>query len=569
MKVDFSTLKEDVKEYIPPTEEAPDYWECPSLLTNEEKEPFVLGVFITHAHFDHVQDISFLDPKIPIYSSEKTHSMLEIITEVSGSKIENEFAKYYNYYLSSKSINFRNAFPYSLKIDKKGSYENKKFIFNDPELALELQVENFPQKRLFNNIDDKEIVSLDSFLIKAISVSHSIPGALSYLVTETITQKRILYSGDFRFGGVTSPNLKQFIEEIKRNGEELDAFICEGTRIGLDKIKTDTDIEKNILEKMKEIEKLILIDFNWKDLERLKIILNCCKKIGRKLLISPKTAYLLFHFYQKFPDEYMNPITEENLGVYIKRRENLLYSPEDYDDHDLGFFNYWGTNSRQDNQNIIRIKHMLDYLESKNDENKGQYIKELGIKHKKYLEALENLFKDWFGDIEEKELIQKLNIIWELATYHLKKGIKAYEVRSSPEKYVLMFSFWDVNELFDLSSEDRDMSGSYFIKANTEPFNDEMLIDEQKMMNWLYHFKVKYDYKLRSDTTTNGLQKKEFLREHASGHISGLELKEIISKLNPKIIIPIHTQRMDKFEEFGNELGVKIVIPEYGKSIKI
>lgn len=142
MKVDFSTLKEDVKEYIPPTEEAPDYWECPSLLTNEEKEPFVLGVFITHAHFDHVQDISFLDPKIPIYSSEKTHSMLEIITEVSGSKIENEFAKYYNYYLSSKSINFRNAFPYSLKIDKKGSYENKKFIFNDPELALELQVEN-------------------------------------------------------------------------------------------------------------------------------------------------------------------------------------------------------------------------------------------------------------------------------------------------------------------------------------------------------------------------------------------------------------------------------------------
>ncbi len=44
--------------------------------------------------------------------------------------------------------------------------------------------------------------------------------------------------------------------------------------------------------------------------------------------------------------------------------------------------------------------------------------------------------------------------VYELATHHVTHGIKAYEIRETPERYVLIFSYWAINELFDLIPED-------------------------------------------------------------------------------------------------------------------
>jgi len=148
--------------------------------------------------------------------------------------------------------------------------------------------------------------------------------------------------------------------------------------------------------------------------------------------------------------------------------------------------------------------------------------------------------------------------IYSLATHHLDNGVRAYQIRQSPKQYVLMFSYWDANELFDLIP----IGGNHrtrYVSASTEPFSEEMEIDETKMVNWLDFFGISYDFEF------NGKQK-IFTRRHVSGHASKPELKELIEKINPAKIIPIHTEHCDLFQEMFKE---KVVLPEYAKSIEV
>jgi ribonuclease J len=105
-----------------------------------------------------------------------------------------------------------------------------------------------------------------------------------------------------------------------------------------------------------------------------------------------------------------------------------------------------------------------------------------------------------------------------------------------------MFSFWDANELFDLLPQ----SGSHktcYISASTEPFSEEMEIDEGKMLQWMDHFKIDFDVGI------DEAGKRSFKRRHVSAHASKLELKELIDKIRPAKIIPIHSNTPELFEE--------------------
>jgi len=557
LSVDFSQIPSESYKYLPPLDEAPDYWNYSKLLDKTSKKLNLSGIFISHAHFDHIQDVCFIDPKIPIFCSEKTKILAETILDLSQTSIENEFFYYNKYILSVKQPYYRTAFPYSLEIKKEGTSKTERVIFQNPELTIDLN--DPPLQRSFITMKEGRPININSMEITALPVDHSIPGAISLLVKDMKSQKSLLYSGDFRFGGPSSSELKSYIEKIKESADTLDAFICEGTRIASTEPKTEKEIENNLVEKMQPIKNLILIDFNWKDLGRLQTILNASKRVNRVLLIPPKVAYLLYHFHQTYPNEFVNPLAEKSLRVYIKRQGDLIYSPNIKKKTELGIFRHWGATNRQSDKSIVRIIHLIDLLEEKE-----KYISELSPN---YLKALRELIPSWFGDIEEKELLKNLKLFKSLALCHFQKGIKAFEVRKSPEKYILMLSFWDVNELFDLSPENGDMSGSHFIKACTEPFNDEMLIDEQKMMNWLDQFNISYDFQYENPTQNKG--KKVFLREHVSGHATGPEIKEIISQLAPKKVIPIHTINIEKFLEIGEEVGTEIIIPEEGKPIDI
>jgi|Deesub1362A_J573_1020465.scaffolds.fasta_scaffold00653_15 ribonuclease J len=118
------------------------------------------------------------------------------------------------------------------------------------------------------------------------------------------------------------------------------------------------------------------------------------------------------------------------------------------------------------------------------------------------------------------------------------------DVKENQSKYVLYCSFYDLHELIDI----KPLDGSIFIHSLTEPFNEEMEIDFNRMKNWLERF---------------GLP---IMHAHASGHACGPELKEMIDIINPKILLPVHTEYPDYFKEL---VSTKVQLPEYGETIQI
>jgi mRNA degradation ribonuclease J1/J2 len=86
-----------------------------------------------------------------------------------------------------------------------------------------------------------------------------------------------------------------------------------------------------------------------------------------------------------------------------------------------------------------------------------------------------------------------------------------------------------------------------------------MEIDESKMVNWLDFFGIVYDYEMNYKTKT-------FVRRHVSGHASKSELWELIEKINPAKIIPIHTTEPNAFEGMFKQ---KVILPSIGQSMDV
>jgi len=164
-----------------------------------------------------------------------------------------------------------------------------------------------------------------------------------------------------------------------------------------------------------------------------------------------------------------------------------------------------------------------------------------------------------------------------LDSSHYDNGLVARDIMAHPEKYVLMGGFYDFNQLFDFADAEGKIPDSRFIKAQCEPFSDDMELDEERMINWLEKFGIIFtegEPDILPGCTNPGCEKikRRMDRSHVSGHASRPELKEMISRLKPKVLIPVHTNHPDEFlaiaREIENETGhrIEVRIPEQGVS---
>jgi len=513
-----------------PLDRAPDYWVMQGIAPYDKEKPRVDAIFITHAHFDHIQDLSFLDPAIPIHCTEETRVVAKAINDVSVSGVDDQY-----YELRRKQVIstkpretkdlYKTLFPGELAyFDSKE--EGEKPCVEEPKCGYEFTREYTPEYRTF---DPSLKGAIKGIRYELIPVDHSIPGACSILLTLP-NKKRLLYTGDLRFHGTKSTTIDDYVERV---GEPIDALIIEGTRIDSEQSLRESDVEKNIKEDISKALGLILINFGWKDLSRYEVVYKCTIAADRTLIISPKLAYLLFEMHFNFPDQYPDPLKVPNLKVYLKREDSLLYSKADYDKWKMGYLDFHGRNTAKKDQNLVRIAESLNCGGEKCTCTEPLVVPDT----------------------------DPINVeTFELATHHLKHGIKAFEIRENPSKYVMLFTNMDVNELFDLLPKDA-VPPAHYISAATEPFNDEMEIDESKFMNWLDAFGVTYEYEEDEE------KHKHFVRRHVSGHASQPELLDLINKLNPGMIIPIHTINPHQFEKLLP--GKTIKIPEYGKPIPL
>jgi ribonuclease J len=525
--VDMTVLFEngDVAQKIP-LKEALDYWKTLDVRPCNPEHPVVDGVFISHTHFDHIQDISFLDPSIPVYCTPKTKVLAKAMTDVSPSGVDDQYYK-----LSKESTIKQKPPTYKTLCPGECSFcddkEEEHPIIYDPKTKFSFTYDIAPQYRIFNTALEGNIKGIQ---YKLIPVGHSVPGACSILLTLP-EGKRILYTGDIRFHGAGEVSPDDYVASV---GGPVDVLITEGTRVDSDNVLTEAQVGKDITADISRCDGLVLINFGWKDLTRFTTVYETAKANGRTLVISPKLAYLLFEMYCNFPEEYQDPRAMPNLAVYLRREGDLLYSKVDYDKWKMGYLNFHGRNTSKDDRNLVRIAERLGVGgEDGNPKN-----------------PLPSTCQGEPYSYKE---------IYSLATAHLDHGVRAYQIRQTPQQYVLMFSFWDANELFDLTPQDGNYKTRY-ISASTEPFSEEMDIDERKMVQWMDHFKVDCDFRV------NKKGQRSFERRHVSGHASKPELEELIGKIDPAKIIPVHSKHPEQFEKMFNG---KVLLPKNSETIEI
>lgn len=133
--------------------------------------------------------------------------------------------------------------------------------------------------------------------------------------------------------------------------------------------------------------------------------------------------------------------------------------------------------------------------------------------------------------------------LWERDYLKCDNTINAKNLQETPEDYVFRCDFFELKELIDIKPE----KGIY-IKSSTEPFDEQMEIDAQKVQLWLDHFNLK-------------LEKQGF---HASGHANGTELLNMIREIQPEKLYPVHTDHVESFDILKDE-GIDVIQPELSK----
>ncbi len=103
--------------------------------------------------------------------------------------------------------------------------------------------------------------------------------------------------------------------------------------------------------------------------------------------------------------------------------------------------------------------------------------------------------------------------------------LTAEDVRKNQSKIIAALGSGYVQELIDIKP-----SGGVYFHSTSEPFNEEGEISETKMNNWIERF---------------GMHK---VHSHCSGHASGRDLNEIVNRIGPKMLVPIHTEHPELFK---------------------
>jgi ribonuclease J len=128
-----------------------------------------------------------------------------------------------------------------------------------------------------------------------------------------------------------------------------------------------------------------------------------------------------------------------------------------------------------------------------------------------------------------------------------RKIVDVFEVSKRQCKAVLAMSFYDLEELVEIQP---DAGGCHILSAS-EPFNEEMEIDFERLINWLRHY---------------GLPQ---YHAHVSGHIMPLQLKATLKDIGARNIFPVHTENAELFASFTRDLKGKVILTEKEKQYTI
>lgn len=264
------------------------------------EKPNIDGILLSHAHSDHADYISFLHENIPIYMGKACHLILRAIEERSPRIIEREILNY------------------------------KPRPYNKNDIPIKRKIQTFRTGYKF---------MIGSLEVEPIHVDHSVPGAYGFIIYTS--EGPIVYTGDLRLHGAKSQMTGDFIEKARE--VKPIALISEGTRIADDpKLESEELVYKESRKIVSDTDRLVFVDFNFKDVDRLRTFYNIAKECDRKFVVKLNDAYFLKYLSQDRHLDVPN-IDDENIIIYLPKRGSGSYSDSDYRINDGQFLNRHNT----------------------------------------------------------------------------------------------------------------------------------------------------------------------------------------------------------------------------------
>lgn len=340
--------------------------------------------------------------------------------------------------------------------------------------------------------------------VKPIHVDHSVPASYGFLVE--VDGKTLAYTGDLRSHGHRADLTADFIAEL--TSAHVDLLLCEGTRIqpeGTDpdlefmdqlrshlaaksahSVPTPRDLECTTEEQVEDrlatefgSDALFLVDVSPLDVDRIRSLWRAAQRANRLLVLTARQAYMCYEASHR--TQIKDLPGPADAGLYLSQRRAAVRD---------------------------RVGQPEDYETFKKGREKWE----------------QTLVEDWEADGGE--------------VFHGPEGRE--DLRAHPNRFVLCSP--QAANLFPELAYRRQPCDISFVLSKSEPFNEEMLMSFDRLLNWLHLYGCN-----------------EYVRAHVSGHATTADVKALIEAANPTLVVPIHTRHASMFTAMHDNVNAEIL----------